>query len=203
LAEIQDLAAQFEAFIATDARRLAQALSLLEVDTVADPVAGGRERREEARTLYPCAAYLGGKVVDQLAPTIRAKQVLGLLVARYSAGKNEKNQPLINAILRGASDLRDKLEELRWKVGEAVDYPFEHANEDISVGRFALPPVLPDKDDVGGLLEVAEAAIDRLLNLYRRALGRLTVTAEEVERVLGLEPIEIDEANEPAPGRFV
>jgi hypothetical protein len=196
LAEFQDLEAQFEPFTAAAARRLAQALSILEVDTVADRVAGGRDRREEAHSLYPCAAFLGDKVMGQLAPTMRAKEVLGLLVTRYSEGKNQKNEPLINAVLRGASDLRDKLEELRWRVGEAVDYPFEHAHEDITVGRFALPPVLPEKDDVGGLLDVAGAAIDRLQTLYRRALGRLTVTAEEVERVVGLEPIEIDEANE-------
>jgi Zn-dependent protease with chaperone function len=193
LAEIRDLAAQFEPFAGAAARRLTQALAILQVDTVADRVAEGRERREEARALYSCAAHLGGNVVSQLAQTLRSKQVLGLLLARYNEGKNENNQPLINAVLRGASDLRDKLEELRWKVGDTIYYPFEHASDDVTLVRFAFPPNLPEKNDVGGLLETADAALDRLMGLYRRAVGRLTVTAEEVERVLGLEPLAVVE----------
>ncbi|AGA24550.1 M48 family metalloprotease [Singulisphaera acidiphila] len=197
LAESHALEAEFAPYAASAAQRLTQALAILQVDTVADRVAEGRERREEAQTLYPCASHLGSNVVSQLLPAIRAKQVLELLLTRYNEGKNEKNQPLITAILHGASDLRNKLEELRWKVGDTIYYPFEHAEEDITLARFALPPVLPEKNDVGELLETANAAVDRLLGLYRRALGRLTVTAEEVERVLGLEPIAFTEADEP------
>ncbi|SIO36226.1 MJ0042 family finger-like domain-containing protein [Singulisphaera sp. GP187] len=196
LAQIRDLEGQFEPYAASAAQRLTQALAILQVDTVADRVTDGRDRREEAQTLYPCAAHLGGNVVSQLFPAVRAKQVLELLLSRYNDGKNEKNQPLIAAVLRGASDLRDTLEALRWKVGDTIYYPFEHAKEDITLARFALPAVLPEKNDVGGLLETTDAAIDRLLGLYRRALGRLTVTAEEVERVLGLEPIAVPEADE-------
>ena len=55
-----------------------------------------------------------------------------------------------------------------------------------------MPPTVPDKNDVGALMQVAEDAIDRLLSLYRRALGRIALTAEEVERVLGLEPINVE-----------
>ena len=197
LAELRDLVAQFEPFAASAARRLTQALAILQLDAVADRVAEGRARRDEARALYPCAAHLGANVVSQLVPTLRAKQILGLLVSRCAGGNTETNQPLVNAVLRAASDLRDRLQELRSKVGDTIDYPFEHAREDITLGRFALPTVLPEKSDVVELLETAGAAIDRLLGLYRRALGRLTVTAEEVERVLGLEPIAIDEGEQP------
>lgn len=195
-AEIRELQAERTPFAHAAAHRLTQALAILQVDTVADRVAEGRERREEARTLYPCVAHLGTNVVSQLAPVIHARQVLELLLARYNAGNNEKNQRLIAAVLRGASDLRDQLEALRWKVGDTIYYPFEHAKEDITLGRFALPPQLPEKNDVGELLETAEAAVDRLLRLYHRALGRLTVTAEEVERVLGLAPIVFPEDSE-------
>ncbi|WP_406698223.1 M48 family metalloprotease [Singulisphaera sp. Ch08] len=189
LAELGDLEGEFEHYATLAAQRLTLALAILQVETVADRVAEGRERREEAHVLYPCASHLGANVVSQLLPVVRAKQVLELLLERYNDGKNEKNQSLIAAVLRGASDLREKLEELRWKVGDTIYYPFEHAKEDITLASFALPPVLPEKNDVGGLLETTDAAIDRLFGLYRRALGRLAVTAEEVERVLGLEPI--------------
>ena len=194
-AELRDLAVQFEPFATAATRRLTQALAMLQLDAVANRAADGRERREEARSsVYPCAAHLAANVVSPLVRVLRAQQVLGLLVARCTEGNNAANQPLINAVLRGAGDLSERLRELRSKLGDTIDYPFEHAREDITLGRFALPAVLPAETDVVGLLETANTAIDRLMGLYRRALGRLTVTAEEVERVLGLGPIAIDEA---------
>ncbi len=51
------------------------------------------------------------------------------------------------------------------------------------------------QSDIGGLLALAEESSDRLLTLYARALGRLTVTAEEVERALGLEPIRFEDSD--------
>ncbi len=53
--------------------------------------------------------------------------------------------------------------------------------------------------DAGGLLNVSQEAIDRLSVLYVRALGRLAVAAEEVERALGLPPIVLppSEPSEP------
>ena len=74
------------------------------------------------------------------------------------------------------------------KVGDTIDYPFEHAQEDVTLARFVVPS-LPDKDDVVEVLQAGDEAIDRLGGLYT-ALGRLAVTAEEVERALGLPPLE-------------
>ena len=99
-----------------------------------------------------------------------------------------KSQPLINACLRAARQLHDRLEEFRWKVGDTLSYPFEHAQEDATLARFALPRV-PESDNIGELLQATHDALERLTTLYRRALGRLTVTAEEVERALGLPPL--------------
>ena len=65
------------------------------------------------------------------------------LVQRYQAGKDARNQPLINAILRGSRQVHERLTELKWKIGDGVAYPFEHAQEGISLGRYALPSV-PD-----------------------------------------------------------
>src|SRR5262249_48999163 len=117
----------------------------------------------------------------------------------YNAGNDPKNQPRINAILRAGSDLRDRLEETRWKVGDGIAYPFEHAREDVSLGQFAFPPLIPAKDDIGGLMEASGEAIDRLAQLHGRALGRLALAAEEVERALGLPPIVVEEAGQGEP----
>ena len=43
-------------------------------------------------------------------------------------------------------------------------------------------------DDVIPLLEAADGAIDKLLTLHIRVLGRLVLAAEEVERALNLVP---------------
>jgi hypothetical protein len=114
-------------------------------------------------------------------------------VKAYQDGKDPKNQPLINAMLRAAATLRNLLEELRRKVGDAIAYPFEHADENVTLARFVFPASLPESNDIGGLLEASGEALDRLAGLYRRALGRLAVTVEEVERALGLTPIAVEE----------
>ncbi|MHC5540605.1 M48 family metalloprotease, partial [Singulisphaera rosea] len=163
-----------------------------------DRVSDGRDRREEARALYPCTAHLGTNVVVPLGSLLLAKNALVEILELHRGDKDANNEPLINAILRGASRLRDNLEELRWRVGDLIDYPFEHAKEDMTLARFALPQILPEKNDIGGLLDVTNMALERLFTLYRRALGRLTVTAEEVEHVVGLKPIVFKKAKAPS-----
>ena len=67
-------------------------------------------------------------------------------------------------------------------------YPFEHAHEGITLRRFALPSI-PPKESIGDLTRTAGEAAERIGTLYARVLGRLAVTAEEVERACGLSPL--------------
>ena len=138
--------------------------------------------------------------MPQLARLARSRSVLVGAIQAYKAGKDPKNQPRINAVLRAASDLRDRLEETRWKVGDAIDYPFEHASEDVTLGKFAFPPSIPAKDDIGGLLEASGEAINRLAGSIAAPSGRLALAAEEVERALGLPPIVVEEPDKEAAG---
>jgi predicted Zn-dependent protease len=185
-----------EPFAAAAASRLTQALALLEAEPVAARVAEGQVRRGEARALYRCAAHLGANIAPQIARLAHARLVLSGTVQAYHAGNDQKNEPLINAMLRAAAGLLETLEESRRKVSDVIDYPFEHADENVTLAKFAFPSLLPAKDDIGGLLNASGEALDRVGGLYRRALGRLAVTAEEVERALGLLPISMDEAPE-------
>jgi predicted Zn finger-like uncharacterized protein len=179
--------------------RLTGTLGLLEDDRLADRMPDGRDRREEARALYRCTAHLASAIMPQLARLARSRSVLAGAIQVYNDGKDPKNQPRINAILRAASDLRDRFEETRSKVGDAIAYPFEHASEGVSLGRFAFPPSIPARDDIGGLMEASGEAIDRLAQLHGRALGRLALAAEEVERALGLPPIVVEEPEQGQP----
>jgi Zn-dependent protease with chaperone function len=192
LAELPEVTAQLEPYAVAVARRLTLSLASLESEAVADQVADSRERREEAHTLYPCAAHLGGNIVSQLDPTLRATKVLNVFIEMWNEAKDKQSEVkevFRNALFRAAGELHTVIEALRSTVGDTVQYPFEHVEEDITVARFAFPAELPAADDIGALLEVADAAIKHLLGLHKRALGRLAVTAEEVERALGLEPI--------------
>jgi hypothetical protein len=183
-------------FAAAAVARLAGALGLLEDAGVAGRVPDGRDRRDEARALYPCTAHLAAGIMPQVARLAQSRSVLAGAIQAYQAGNNPKDQPRINAVLRAAASLRDRLEETRWKVGDGIAYPFEHADEAITLGKFAFPSLIPAKDDVGGLLDTAGEAIDRLARLYGRALGRLALAAEEVERAMDLPPIAVEGPNE-------
>lgn len=194
--ELRRLDETLDPFASAAARRLTQALAILQADPVAARVPEGRERREEARILYPCVAHLGGNVVHLVGPVVRARTVLGGLLDMLQAARNQNDPALINAVLRASGRLRELLEELRWKVGDTIYYPFEHAMEDITLARYAMPAIIPEKNDVGALLGASDEAIERIFSLYRRALGRLTVTAEEVEAVLGLPSIAVEPAEQ-------
>jgi len=190
---LRDRDAACEPFAAAAARRLTQALALLEAEPVAARVADGPARRDEPRALYRCAAHLAANVAPQIAHLACARQVLIGTLQVHEEGKHPKDGPRVNAVLRAAATLHERLEESRWKTGDAIDYPFEHADENVTLAKFAFSRPLPQKDDIGGLLEMSGEALNRLAGLYQRAVGRLTVTAEEVERALGLPPILIDD----------
>ncbi|WP_435022540.1 M48 family metalloprotease (plasmid) [Tundrisphaera sp. TA3] len=191
-ADAGEIVAQSAPFGESAASRLALAIGFLEMDAVVARVAGGEALRDEARVLLPCASALGGRIMPALPPVSRAVAALEHVVGRYQAGDQEDREA-INAVLRGGEALHGRLTELKWKLGDAIPYPFEHAREDTTLGRFALPAV-PDAKDIGDLLRAGAEAQDRLFTLHRRVLGRLATIAEAVEKALGLAPIPLPEA---------
>ncbi|MFI5457987.1 MAG: hypothetical protein ACHRXM_21310 [Isosphaerales bacterium] len=151
----------------------------------------GREIRDDARALYPCVAHLANIYSSFVTRVMLDRSVLTATI-RVLQSATDPNGDLWNKVLCSASaSLAGSLEELRGKLGDTIDYPFDHAQEDITLVRFALPDPPVDKNDVDGLLRSSEGALSRLHGLYCRALGRLAVTVEEVEQVLGLPPIEV------------
>lgn len=190
-------AATLEAFESAAARRMALALGLLESDAVAARVPDGPARREESRALYPCATLIGGRLLRDIFPVGRDRQAVTTLAGIFTNGDNTKNQALINACLRSGRQLHERLQQLHWKIGDAIDYPFEYAREGMTLGRFILPTV-PHHEALGDLAEACDAAIEKIVTLNQRVLGRLTVTAELVERAFGLKPVsvEVEDATE-------
>jgi Zn-dependent protease with chaperone function len=191
-ATFQKLSASLEPFEAAAARRLALALSLLESDEVAGRVPEGEARRDEARALYPCAALLGNRVIRELPALSRASREVVVLVNNLNDGDKGQNQELRNACLRAGRALRERLQGVATALGTSVPYPFEHSQGALSVGRHALP-VVPDREAIGDLVQVSNEVYGKLTTLQRRVLGRLAVIAEEVERTLGMNPVEFEE----------
>ncbi|MFO0888475.1 MAG: M48 family metalloprotease [Isosphaeraceae bacterium] len=163
--------------------RLTTALGLLEDDAVAGRMNDPDPWRDEVRALYPIATFLAGRVWPRVLPLMQARIALLSVLQHYQG--NEQNERLTNAILRGGRELRDRLQELKTALGGSLLYPFDHAQGEVTLEQFALPSV-PAHDSIGDLLRAAETALDRLLPLYSRVLGRLALAAEEVERALGL-----------------
>jgi Zn-dependent protease with chaperone function len=176
----------YEVIAQAAARRLALDLALLEVDDICDRIPEGRAVREEARAVYRCAAHLGGTVALQIGRTCTAGAVFNRVAQLCMASKYDPEVAKINAMMRAGARLHEQLLELRRKVGDQLNYPFELASEDTSLSCFAFPSGLPGQGDVGTVWEVFNDVVARLEGLYCRALGRLAVAAEEVERVLSL-----------------
>jgi len=53
---------------------------------------------------------------------------------------------------------------------------------------YALPGV-PKADDIGELLDAAGNALDKIIPLHYRLVGRLALATEEVEKILGMDPL--------------
>lgn len=167
-------------------RRIHGALSLLENEHIGELVADADTWRDEIREIYPVARHIGRTVIPALGQAVKAHQALQRVIATWAA--NQQNENIHNAVLRAGKILAEALTELRWKLGDSIAYPFEHKQAGISLARYALPD-LPDEKDINGLLNVGGDAIDRVIPLHYRLVGRLMLATEAVEKALGLESL--------------
>jgi hypothetical protein len=178
-----------KSFESAAALRLTLDLSLLESDEIVARVAAGAALRAEARALYPSAVFLAGRVVPELCKLFLAHEVVVKLIQRLQNSSKKSDEALINACLRASGQLHDQLQHIHGKLGNTALYPFEHAQERISLGHFALPSLPADPKALDEVMLACEEAMDKLATTYHRVVGRLAVAALEVEKALGLEPL--------------
>ncbi len=186
--EIEAIERDFEHFSTLATNRLISALGLLEIDGVAARVPEGLIRREETRALYASATTLATRIIPEMSTLHRAMQAGEIVVSIFQKGNNSQNQVMINALIRSGKLIHESLTALKWKLGDGIPYPFEHAQDRISLGSYALPSV-PDEKAIGDLFQAGSDVQDRIFALHHRVLGRLTATAEAVEKVIGLQPL--------------
>jgi hypothetical protein len=181
--EIRRVEETLQRFELAAARRIRLALCLLEADLVVNRVPDGVPFRNDARALARVASVLGRKAVPAMVELVQTYR--GMLGVLTKFKPNETNQKLINAGLRGGRNVRDALEALKTSAGSSVPYPFEHAQESITVDRFLVPNV-PTPTDLSSLVETTQGAVENLISLQVRVIGRVILAVEAVEHTLGI-----------------
>ncbi|QEH34605.1 hypothetical protein OJF2_31460 [Aquisphaera giovannonii] len=180
-----------EPFAEALARRLAATVGLLERDDVAERGAGGPARRVEARAIYPTAAFLATQVAGQTPGVMSSIRVLAHLVLRIRDEKKPK-EALLEAAYAVAQRLLGRIDDLRRSLGRTTASFIQDEDGPVPLARLFIPE-MPAAEDVINLMEAADQVTDRIFTMYRHVLGRLAVSAEEVERLLGLPPLKAEE----------
>ena len=174
---LNESGSHYRRFLAVATDRLWATLSLLRD-------AGAKERLDEAdslreecdRTLLPALRKLMKLRVKVME--LRADQ------QRFMMGLQVLTSGVDSPELYGLADklkrsIRGQLRELL-AAAEDHEYPFQHLEADMSVGRF-LVPKMPGIDDFGGCFDAASTALDGFGQLYVRCFGRLCEIALLIE----------------------
>jgi len=183
------IASQLAAFSRVIRVRLVTALSLAAVPQVAARIDRAAELRERADTVLPTLARME-TVVTMWQDICHRLTLLNFLLYTGSRleHKIEEQCPLLPAVAQStAEDIHASLEEIKSSFG-TIPYPFEHAAGNVSVRHYLMPYLLP-KIRPGYVFPVADKVVVNMADLYRRCMGALALLAEQVERVLKLEPL--------------
>jgi hypothetical protein len=200
LQELSALGAEAAPFCTAAARRLALAVFALLDEDVVNQIPDGRDRRDEARILYPCVAHVGRIYAGSIDRVACRRAVVMDLVNAIQADKNAQHPAYAKAFQAASESLAAALAECRTALGDEIEYPFEHADQNITLGTYMLAGPLPGNDDLGGLVAAADSGVNRIDGLYWRCLGRLAMTAEAVEESFGLPPLQTDLTQPAAAG---
>ena len=184
------LSSQMEPFEDAAGNRLYAALTLLHNYHVAAEIENSAELQREAQSLMAVASLIITNT-ETLLELRNMNASLGLLLENI--GGNEKNQTLIGEILDLMRRIHPQLLAIRSQCDRLV-YPFDHADGQITVSKYALP-YPPSSEDLGAIYSGAGHLLTSLANLYSRSVGRLCEIAEMVETERGYQPLEVPAAS--------
>ena len=193
LARQQQASPQLAAMERAAADRIFAALELLEVPQVAAKIEDLEERQSECKRIVPALQAVCGQF-EPLFELRNEQAALGVLLGNLEG--NEENQSLVASIQAKMESLHRRVQGIRDALSSAT-YPFDHAKGKISIAEY-LVPEMPFADDLGAIFGAGEAILETLPTLYARMVGRLAVTAEQVEESLGLARLKEPAAEKPA-----
>ncbi len=165
-------------------QRLHIGLGLLRFDQVAVRV------KDAPRLIRHASANLDGLRAwhDARGPLMELHDRLAHLWALLSRQDEPSQRPAsAERITRTVDELHEKLARVRALLRD-VPYPLEHSREALSIADFALGPTVP-RTNPQAVAAAAESALDNLMELYCRMMGRLALIAEHVEGACGLQPL--------------
>ncbi len=165
-------------------RRLTAGLQLLHTDAIAPRFPEiAKARRQLASLLKVCT------LLELAVPSLVMMRELALSVRLFNAALNpaEPNKALVRRINETSRQTRDMLRNLREDLG-STPYPFAHAVEGISIGA-AMIQNLPKSDDPIDIHACVIGAIDGFCSMAYRTISLLTKWAEQVEGIVGLDPL--------------
>lgn len=177
------------------ADRLFHAMQLLSVPQVAAKIEHADKRLQEAEKIGAALST----VRIQLGPAMELRNeqaALETILPKLEG--NEQNEGLIQVIVDQMREVRTRVLTIREALSSA-EYPFDHARGSMSLGQYVLAEV-PEEKHLGQIVESGRTVLELIPALYARMMGRLVSTAELVEKVLGLPPLEepaSDAATEP------
>ncbi len=182
-AATQHIAAKMLVFETAASIRISTALRILQVPKVADAIPNGRALQEEVRQMIRDARLISS-IIGGL-PILRILyRRIAILFSRLG---NQPSQKLIQTIISQIEAMSQRINSISDELKD-VAYPFDHADDTITLRDFVIPHI-PEEMDVGGLVNATQLAFERLYSLQVRLFARLTQAAEKVETVLGLPPL--------------
>ena len=174
-------------FDALARERLIAALSLPGRDGIHFPPPADADALREEIARFVAAMGALKPVYPQL---LQLREALAAQRGLFEQLREENEERFIGILRDNAAALSKQTREVRRSLGDAP-YPFEHANGNITLARFMTVETDRDMDVIFRQTAEAENAVERLMNLYLRILGRLVLIAEKAEAAI--------EGGTPAP----
>ncbi|MCA9186260.1 MAG: M48 family metalloprotease [Pirellulaceae bacterium] len=159
--------------------RLCSAFEILYVDQVARKIDNAKALQTEIAELLPLAQQLT-RMLQDFHGFQRARTTLMVLCNHLDRYQN--HEPLQSEVMSILKDLSKQMLDLVQQVNRC-EYPFDHANQSMTVADFLLP-VRPTMQQYQTVFAAADAFGDRFPRLYSRVVGRLASIALKVERAL-------------------
>lgn len=166
--------------------RLEAALALLKCDRVAARLENAGALRAKSEQLLDVTAGLYR--AEYLLTSLRLNQN-SLRAMEDAISRGYEEDALIAQTLRLLETQNRALAELREATKE-VPYPYEHAGGPVSVAQYAIG-IVPSVNDLTGTGAAVSACLDNLFALYVRVMGELARIGEQVEAVVGLQPLAV------------
>lgn len=183
------VASQLDEALSPLRTRLAGDLSLLGFRQVQAKLPDAGALYDEAGRMVAAANAIRGAV--DYVESVRVSYAKMVILAQSVDG-NRESQTLYHAIKDGEVRIKDAIRQLRPIL--EVEYPFSHADGQVTLWQFACPDDVGSAD-LGGAMNMCDSVTDRLDLLYIRVMGRLAAIGEMAEKACGLEPL-------PAPAEF-